>query len=42
LIAKDKSKSTKIALPLIYKIREIDVIRFKNFNQNLAVEVEYL
>jgi len=42
LIAKDKSKSTKIQLPPIYKIQEIDVIRFKNFNQNLEVEVEYL
>ena len=41
LIAKDQSKTSKIALPNIYKIKEIDVIRFKNFNQNLAVEVEF-
>ena len=41
LIAQDSKKSTTFSLPKIYNIKEIDIIRFKNFNKNLKIEVEF-
>jgi hypothetical protein len=41
LIIKNSKNTIKYLLPKIYKIDEIDIIRFKNFNHNLITEVEY-
>lgn len=41
LIAQNSEKSTTFSLPKIYNIKEIDIIRFKNFNKNLKIEVEF-
>jgi DNA polymerase III alpha subunit len=42
LVAKDSEKTTLFSLPKIYNIKEIDIIRFKNFNKNLQVEFEFI
>ncbi len=41
LIINHNGQTNKYLLPDLYKIKEIDIIRFKNFNQNLQVEFEY-
>jgi hypothetical protein len=42
LIAKNANKSMIFSLPKIYIIKEIDIIRFKNFNKNLQLEFELI
>ena len=40
LIVQNDEKPIIFSLPKIYNIREIDIIRFKNFNKNLKIEFE--